>query len=111
MERELFQGTNLVVFTTNQDDPLEGRVFVWTKVGWYEREEGEQGDIAFTPVAKSEREFREMLDDQEESDLTQLDPRDEISRMVLQEFREQAPLVPESPELSNEPPFLEQDVS
>ncbi|MCX5999110.1 MAG: hypothetical protein NTU41_05810, partial [Chloroflexi bacterium] len=51
----------LRIFGTNPDNPDEGRIFVWSKVGWFERLEGSSGDVAFTPVAQSEDELRELI--------------------------------------------------
>lgn len=54
MAREEFRGARPRVFGTNPDDPENGRTFVWTQMGWFERVAGPWGDVAFTPVADSE---------------------------------------------------------
>jgi hypothetical protein len=53
-EREESRGATIQILSTNTDNPEEGRIFVWTKMGWFERLEGQSGDIAFTPIADSE---------------------------------------------------------
>ena len=107
MEKELFGGVEPRVFTTNPDDPGEGRTFVWAKTRWYERLEGTSGAVAFTPVADSENELRVWLSQQQLAELTELD--DEEAYMVREEFLEQSALYPEAPELSDEEPFQEQE--
>ena len=114
MAREEFKGAEPRVFSTDPDNPEDGRIFVWTKVGWFEREEGQWGDVAFTPVADSEEQLRDWVSrDIPDTDLTELDNASELGRMVCQEFNEQAesPLYPEAPETSSEEPFEEQDVT
>jgi hypothetical protein len=54
MAREEFEGARPRVFGTDPDNPEHGRVFIWTKMGWFERAEGPWGDVTFTPVADSE---------------------------------------------------------
>ena len=100
-EREEFRGARIRILGTNPDDPEEGRIFVWTKMGWFERLEGPWGDIAFTPVAESEEELRELISrDNPKSDLTELGG--EFRKIVSEEFIEQSPSYPDSPEGSNE---------
>ena len=112
MGRDEFRGARPRVFGTNPDDPENGRTFIWTQVGWFEREEGPWGDVAFTPVADSETDLREWLSrDNPDVDLVEL--TDEYGRTVFQEFQENAeqPLYPEAPENSSEEPFEEEDVT
>ena len=114
MAREEFQGTEPKFFGTDADNPENGRIFVWTKMGWFERVEGPWGDVAFIPVADSEDELRDWLaQDDPNIDLVALDINSEFGRMVLQEFKEQSEdaLYPGSPENSSEEPFSEQDVT
>ena len=69
-EREEFGGARIQILGTNPDEPENGRIFVWTKMAWYERIECQWGDVAFTPVAESEEELRELvLRDAPEADL------------------------------------------
>jgi hypothetical protein len=56
-----FRGARLRIFGTNYDDPEEGRIFVWTKTGWFERIEGSSGGVAFSPIADSEADLRELI--------------------------------------------------
>ncbi len=114
MAREEFRGARPRVFGTNADDPASGRIFVWTTQGWFEREEGPWGDVAFTPVADSETELKAWISQKDpEADLVELGQDDEYGRMVFEEFKEnaEAPLYPEAPETSSEEPFEEQDVT
>ncbi len=114
MAREEFKGAAPRIFGTDAENPENGRIFVWTKMGWFEREEGPWGDVAFTPVADSEDQLREWLArDNPDADLIELDRQSEYGRTVYEEFNEQAEtaLYPESPENSSEPPFEEQDVT
>ena len=100
-EREEFRGAPIQILGTNPDDPEEGRIFVWTKMGWFERLEGQWGDVAFTPVAESEEELRELiLRDNPEADLNELGGG--FRKKVSEEFIEQSPSYPDSPEDSSE---------
>lgn len=106
-EREEFRGARIQILGTNPDTPEEGRIFVWTKMGWFERLEGQSGDVAFTPIAQSESELRELISrDDPSADLVQLGR--EYRKMVSKEFIEQSPSYRDSPEYSDEEP-LEED--
>jgi hypothetical protein len=109
MEKELYAGADPRVFVTDPEEPEEGRVFVEAKARWYERIEGEMGNVAFSHIADSEEDLREWLSQAAllEEELAELD--DEYARIVQEEFSEQAPLYPEAPELSDEEPFQEQE--
>jgi hypothetical protein len=112
MAREEYKGASPRIFVTNPEDPENGRTFIWTQMGWLEREEGSWGDVAFTPVADSEDQLRDWIARSDpDIDLVELDNQNEYQRTVLQEFKEQAEevLYPESPENSSEEPFEEQD--
>jgi hypothetical protein len=96
-EREEFGGARIQILGTNPDEPENGRIFVWTKMAWYERIEGQWGDVAFTPVAESEEELRELvLRDAPEADLVELSG--EFKQTVSEEFIEQSPSIPDSPD-------------
>jgi hypothetical protein len=98
-----FRGARLRILGTDSDNPDEGRIFVWTKMGWFERLEGRSGDVAFTPVAQSESELRELISrDDPSADLVQLGG--EYRKMVSEEFMEQSPSYRDSPEYSAEEP-------
>ena len=80
-EREESRGAKIQILGTNPDNPEKGRIFVWTKMGWLERMEGQSGDIAFTPIAESEKELREVISrDNPNSDLD--DIRGEFRKKV-----------------------------
>ena len=99
-ERQEFGGARIQILGTNPDEPDNGRVFVWTKMAWFERLEGQWGDVAFTPVAESEKELRELvLLDDPEADLVELGG--EFGKQVAEEFISQSPSIPESVEDSN----------
>jgi hypothetical protein len=96
-EREEFRGAPVQVSGTNPEDPENGRIFVWTKMAWFERIEGQWGDVAFTPIAESEEELKEMIKrDSPEAELTEL--TGEFRDQVVEEFLEQSPSFPESPD-------------
>jgi hypothetical protein len=98
-EREESLGAKIQILGTNPDDPDKGRIFVWTKMGWFERLEGESGDIAFTPIAESEKELREVISrDNPNTDLDDLGG--EFRKKVSEEFIEQSPSYSDSPENS-----------
>jgi len=104
MQDGLFEGAQPRVFVTNPDNLEEGRTFVWAKARWYERLEGEMGNLAFSPVTDSEEELRSWLTQESglEAEATEVD--DEYAETVREEFLNQIPLYPEAPELSDEPP-------
>ena len=107
MDRELFRETRPRVLSTRPENPSEGKTYVWAWTQWFERIEGEWGDVAFSPVAASEKELHQLLSQQGIEDATEID--NEYSEIVRQEFLDQVPLYPEAPELSDEEPFKEQE--
>jgi hypothetical protein len=97
------RGTGLRIIGTNPEQPDEGRIFVWTKMGWFERIEVQSGAVAFTPVAQSESDLREMVSrDDPSADLVPLSSR--YRKMVSEEFNEQSTSYRDSPEYSPEEP-------
>jgi hypothetical protein len=108
MARDEFRGARLQILGTDQDNPDEGRIFVWTKMGWFERIKGESEDVAFTPVAQSDDELRELVSrDDPSADLVQLG--NEYGERVSEEFMEQSPSYLDSPEYSSEEHVEEDD--
>jgi hypothetical protein len=106
--REEFRGARVRVVGTDPDNPDEGRVFVWTKMGWFERVEGQSGGVSFIPVAQSENELREFISRRDPSvDLVPLGGS--YRKMVSEEFMEQSPAYSDSPEYSSEDPNQEDD--
>ena len=100
-EREASRGAKIQILGTNPDNPEKGRIFVWTKMGWFERLEGQSGDVAFTPIADSEEELRELISrDNPKADLD--DIRGKYRKKVSEEFIEQSPSYSDSPEESSE---------
>ena len=100
-EREETRGAKIQILGTNPDNPESGRIFVWTKMGWFERLEGPSGGIAFTPIADSEEELRELISrDNPNSDLDDL--RGKYRKRVVEEFKEQSPSYSDSTEDSSE---------
>lgn len=102
MERRLQWDLVPRVYSTQPDAPEDGRTFVWSRMGWFERDEGPTGDVAFEPVAESEHQLKEWLSAQSEPAMEELD--NEFAASVRAEFLEQSPLFPEDPGLPDEPP-------
>ncbi len=97
---DLFKHADPRVFVTEADHPGDGRAFVYAVARWYEREVGDTGAVAFSPVADDEETLRAWL---RESglEIDELDSGHEFARLVRSEFMEQVPLYPEaSSELS-----------
>jgi hypothetical protein len=96
-----FHGARLRILGTDLDNPDDGRIFVWTKMGWLERIEGPSGDVAFTPIAESEDELREVISrDDPSAELYTLGR--EYRKMVSEEFMAQTEEYADSPEYSVE---------
>ena len=73
LKRNKSHAASIKIFGTNPNNPEEGRIFLWTKAGWFERIEGESGDLTFTDVAQSEIELRDFVKRDDPSvDLVQL---------------------------------------
>jgi len=107
-EREEFRGARIQISGTNPDRPEKGRIFVWTKMGWFERLEGPSGNVAFTPVADSEEELRELISrDNPRADLRDLSGK--CRKKVSEEFIEQSRSNPYSPQDSSEESSDEDD--
>jgi hypothetical protein len=101
--REEFRGARLRVYGTNGENPDEGRIFVWTKTGWFERIEGSSGNVAFTPIAESEAELMELVArDKSSADLVELGG--EYRKMVSAEFLEQSTSYLDYPGYSRDEP-------
>jgi len=82
-------GASTRILGTNPNNPEEGRVFLWTKAGWFERIENQSGDLNFTLVAKSEDEMSVFIErDLASIDLVQLGP--EYRKKVFEEFTGQS---------------------
>ena len=102
-EREEFRGARIQILGTNPESPEKGRIFVWTKMGWFERLEGPPGNVAFTHVADSEEELRELISrDNAQADLHELGGKNR--KKVSEEFIEQSRSYSDSPEDSREEP-------
>jgi hypothetical protein len=87
------------VFSTNPDEPGEGRTFVWTPTGWIERIDADTGAVEFSPLSMDEDELRSWLSEQD-IEITEID--DEFARIVRDEVRNEPMFYPEAPELSNQ---------
>ena len=100
-EREEFRGAPVQILGTNPEHPEKGRIFVWTKMGWFERLKGPEGNVAFTPIAESEEELKELiLEDNPQADLSDLAGR--YRKKVSEEFIEQSRSYPAEEEESAE---------
>jgi hypothetical protein len=106
-DRDASSGSVIRVFGTNREQPGEGRIFVLTKMGWFERLEGSSGAVAFTPIAQSEHEMRELVS-RDGPSASVMSLSGHYANMVSEEFRQQAPSYRDSPEYSHEDP-LERD--
>jgi hypothetical protein len=105
-EKTEFLGARPRIFVTNENSPEDGRTFVWTKMGWFEREEGKLGDAAFTPIADSENELRKLLSLEDPmADL--IEASGEFRKMVSTEFMDQEPANPDSADNYSEDEFEE----
>jgi hypothetical protein len=91
------QRVTFQVLGTNRDKPDEGRIFVWTNRGWFERVKGTEGGVAFEPVAKSEDELMEYIALANPSaGLVELDAK--YRKRVAEEFSERSQSYQEAPE-------------
>ena len=96
-EREETSGAKIQIMGTQPDNPEEGRIFVWTKMAWFERLEGQSGDVAFTPIAESEKELREVISrDNPNAEL--YDITGAFRKQVVEEFIDQSSSYADSPE-------------
>ncbi len=103
-----FLGARLRIYGTNIDSPNEGRIFVWTKTGWFERIEGSSGNVAFTPIADSEGGLRELIArDEPSADLVELGG--EFRKIVSEEFLEQSTSNRDYPGYSRDEPSDEDE--
>jgi len=108
MTQNEFRGARLRIYGTNNDNPDEGRIFVWTKTGWFERIEGSSGNVAFTPIADSEAELRELIArDNPSVDLVELGG--DYRKMVSEEFLEQSTSYRDYPGYSRDEPSDEDE--
>lgn len=89
---EMVQGSDARIYTTMPNEPEEGRVFVWAKARWYEREEGDSGVVEFPPIADSFSDLYQLVQQEPGADLTELD--DDFAAMVREEFMAQDMLYP-----------------
>lgn len=87
------------IFSTDPDDPEEGRTFVWTPFDWLERIEADNGAVEFSPLLMDEADLDEWL---REQDLEKTELDNEFARIVREEFLNESPFYPEAPELSNQ---------
>ena len=105
-EKNEFLGARPRILITNVVDPEDGRTFVWTKMGWFERETGKLGDVAFTHVADSEDELRVLIfRDNPEADL--FEAGGNFRKIVSAEFMDQDVLNPDVQENYSEDEFEE----
>lgn len=106
--QDKFRGARPRVYGTNREDPEGGRVFVWTKTGWFERLEGTSGNVAFTPIADSEDELKDLIAvDDPDYDFIELGG--EFRRVVSEEFKEDASFLEDSSGDLMEKPIDEDD--
>jgi hypothetical protein len=88
--RDEFPSDHVQILGTDPDNPEEGRIFVWTKIGWFERAIGQMGNVAFIHVAKSELELNALISRDDPSlELVLLGRK--YQKIVSEEFMEQSP--------------------
>ena len=77
------------ILGSNLSNPEKGRIFLWTKAGWFERIESQSGDLTFVSIAQSEHLLRIRVSLEDPStELVQLDP--EYRKKVSAEFTGQS---------------------
>lgn len=82
-------GAPIRIFGTNPNNPEQGRIFLWTKAGWFERIREQSGDLTYVPVAQSEDELRKsIVQDDPAVDLVQLGR--EYRKRLYEEFTGQS---------------------
>ena len=107
-EGDYFSGFTPQVLGTNATRPERGRIFVWTKLGWFEREMGPDGNAAFTRIARSEHELRDiLLETRRSNDLFELD--DDFTDHVIEEFKAQTLSFGEDKESANDADHPEEE--
>jgi hypothetical protein len=88
MPEDEFRGDRLRIYGTNINNPEEGRIFVWTRTGWFERIRGSPGNVAFALVADSDTDLQKLLIGEGPSvDLVEMGDR--WRKTVSEEFLEQ----------------------
>jgi len=102
-EKDEFTGAQIQILGTNPAHPEKGRIFVWTKMGWFERLEESPGDVAFSPVADSQEELQKYISrDDPGTELEEITGR--YRKIVTEEFTEQSMSYSEPPGDSTEEP-------
>lgn len=108
MIQDEFRGARLRVYGTNREAPEDGRVFIWTKTGWFERLEGTSGNVAFTPIADSEDELKDLIA-VDDPDYDFIEVGGEFRRLVTEEFSEDASFLEDASGDLMEKPIDEDD--
>ncbi len=62
MPEDEFRGVRLRIYGTNLNNPEEGRIFVLTRTGWFERIMGSPGNVAYALIADYEADLPEAFD-------------------------------------------------
>jgi hypothetical protein len=89
--RNEFRIRPIKCLATNPNNPEDGRIFLRTNVGWFERLDDPSGDLIFTEVSQSEEELLKFVaQDNPSAYLVPLD-REHI-KVVYDELREFLPL-------------------
>ncbi len=85
MPEDEFRGVRLRIYSTNLNNPEEGRIFVLTRTGWFERIMGSPGNVAFALIADYDTDFQKLLMEEGPSaDLVEMGDR--WRKMVSEEF-------------------------
>ncbi|MDD5702358.1 MAG: hypothetical protein PHU23_09960 [Dehalococcoidales bacterium] len=96
-ERDEKQRAVIQVLGTNRDNPDKGRIFVWTKRGWFERVKDNSEGVAFEPVADSEDELKEYVS-RNNSSAQLFELREKFRKRVAEEFSERSQSYQEAPQ-------------
>jgi hypothetical protein len=59
--KRVFNGTRVKIFGTNPNDPENGRIYLKTKLGWFERSKNESGDLMLAPVSQVEAKLLDFV--------------------------------------------------
>jgi hypothetical protein len=52
--KRVFNGTRVKIFGTNPNNPENGKIYLKTKIGWFERSKSESGDLMLAPISQIE---------------------------------------------------------
>jgi hypothetical protein len=59
--KRVFNGARVKIFGTNLNDPKNERIYLKTKLGWFERNKNESGDLRLATVSQIEAKLLEFV--------------------------------------------------